>query len=250
MKELLARYKYLELIIKKYYTVIALFPFLLGGIVQCYQLFKIGIGYIRFFSSTQLLQDGLVIISIMFLVFCIPLVLSFFLGFLKGWGIGVVLMLLIYTFLLIHQINRENFEWNIAQKLNVALLIVMLITSIFNFFLLYKKIYKPNLFRVFVGFGILVFVFMFLSLYLYPRESKPALTPQEFGNIANLRCVIKNENIENTGFKLLYFNDRYLFVEILNGEQKEIRIFPFETFYDSSKCNITSEDVFLNPTGI
>jgi len=236
MKELLGRYKYLELQIKKYYTFIALFPFLLGGIVQCYNLFTIGIGYIRFFSPTQLLQDGLILISIMFLVLCIPLVLSFFWGIWKGASIGLVLMLLIYISLLIHQINRENLEWNIPQTINIVAFILMFITSIFNSLLVFKKLYKPNLFRVFMGFAVLSLVFAFLSIFLYPRELKPAYTPQEFGNIANLSCVIQNEHIENTGFKLLYFNDKYLFVEILNGEQKEIRIFPFETFYDSSKC--------------
>ncbi len=64
--------------IKEHYTLLLIIPTLLGGIWQLIELISIDISFVRFFSITQLIQDG-----ILFLCFEIML--------------GIILFLLIFT---------------------------------------------------------------------------------------------------------------------------------------------------------
>lgn len=74
-------------------------------------------------------------------------------------------------------------------------------------------------------FGLMKFITLFHERFLIPKN---------WSNIENLDChIYKSE--KTTDSKLLYFNDKYLFVELTKKSKKEIKHFKIEVL--NSECN-------------
>lgn len=254
------REKYIKFI-KDNFSLIILFPTVVGGLWQLIELAFITPYYIRFFSISQVIQDGLLVL---FFIGCI--IASFYITIfifkfshfyksqLEKWRdtIGITLILIgIFT------VPNIYMYFGIVERGYVEISDIFTcigsITFVFSSFfcLLPKKVKdnfekssekksqtkikttteneKPTLKNYLIGFGFLII--LILTLFLF------SLTTDIIGKIRNDSINtdllinidrLKNKLIENNSLKfnqILYFNDKYIFVEFhdsLNNRAIEV----------------------------
>lgn len=256
--------------LKENLAVIIIIPTFLGGIWQLVELARISISFIRFFSVSQLVPDGLLI--------------SFFIGVLY---LGYKLL----------NLKRKNEDDDMeddgmfdilfspagagkpSKSLVIVSLILLSITSFMLFFGIYpelSKIYKNKaisgmsifmlpLSILLIGmgvksivvviryiilqynikihelvtyflqrlFGVIIFWFMIMSISVVANIFHETFVFQkELKNSEYLDEKIKSSNREIISYKTLYFNDKYIFVqyEFMDGNSK-IEVFKFDTFF-------------------
>lgn len=142
--------------IKEYLAIFLLIPLLIGGIIQILELSHMSISFIRFFSSTQLLPDGLLVL---FIIFC------------------CFLFYIVYLIMVTLDKEKENLTIIKNQKNRAIRLSKEKIVNFtdkkpkkFNHFINYHNIIPT---KVIVVFSI-VFIFMvlgfFYSLFLNQKE--------------------------------------------------------------------------------
>ncbi len=249
--------------IKEYIGIIVLLPSLLGGIWQLYALSKISISYIRFFSISQLIPDGIIVfIFLIFLFLIIILNISLILDLLNLLNYlfkdylnkikniaydtierksSLIKLLLIFClptiilfFLMILDIvylkNINLFYKILINTFIVALFIIYLyiIDTLKNKFIELKSLYSLN--SIFI-LGITIIIFEHLLISFGTNYQ----LPQNLINIDEISEKIKKENSSNN-IDILYMNDKYIFIRLItekipNGKIdtiNKIKIIKFE----------------------
>ncbi|SHF80271.1 hypothetical protein SAMN05443549_101395 [Flavobacterium fluvii] len=220
-------------LLKEYYALIALIPTLLGGIWQFYKLGEMSFNMMRFFSITQLVSDGILI-----LVFCF-LPISFILPYINFkkkikrnpeqeklqlkkteiiLGLIMIALILSSIFLEIKTILKlETFK----SLLYLLVLIHIIATIVYSVFLyLIKDEINQAVFRV-------IFCFILLSISITIAKISLENNIKDFKSIQNFQKLI-NTLKQNDSYskepEILYFNDKYIFIAIEKKEEKEIII--------------------------
>lgn len=196
---------------------------ILGGINQFYNLTKIGKYYVRFFSLTQLISDGIWIIYLLLplyisAIFLIPftvesdIFLELFNPIDKNKNykrhraiiLNSSLIVFIYGFCFLSIYNNG---WKYAS---LVLLLYSFVGFRANFWLL-KKYKNEDMFFYFGAISFTVFVasIYFASLRIFRDNDIPK-------NLENNKLVnqIIEENYPDYKYKLLYMNDKYIFSKI------------------------------------
>lgn len=234
--------------IKENLSVIILIPSVLGGIWQVLELLKIGLPYLRFFSLSQLISDGLAI-AITILIFIIlyrvanpkKFIQSLFDG--NGDRIPTFLLVILIIFPLIavvfyNDLYNDDNQFTFLDYINLSIPLLILIGAFIRlFFRIYLKIgidgYAMKLIKyhiqnqtriyentkLFAGFVIqIVLLFAFVAIIKF-RDliySSP--------NLDNIKLAKENVNKnlnKSTKTEILYFNDKYIFMEIQESDIKE-----------------------------
>ena len=247
--------------IKENLSLLIILPPLFGGIWQAIELMSISISFLRFFSVSQLVADGILILIIFTLIF------------------GTVSIIPLYYHWVIptsdnyDKIKEEinlNVHQNKADKVSLvdknpilffiifysAILLItfclgnykvsnineLLIFTIFGFILIYilqklyfneRKLTKDNKKSIYLG-SLFVFIVMFLYVFLFFRHIHNLfLLPKNIVNIEKLNNKIRIEN-PNENLKILYTNDKYIFLELENKKSKKTKILikPFEKLFE------------------
>jgi len=126
------------------------------------------------------------------------------------------------------------FLWSIIAMLYFALLITRHDFRFPSYGV--GKITKNGMFVInffLFTFGIIFFVgvgyFWFNKIYaIYNVE--------EISNYTNVECYLENEPYFIQNYKVLYYTDSYIFIDILKAEDREVRVFPISILLDSSPC--------------
>lgn len=245
--------------------IILIIPTLIGGVWQLFELGNIGTPYIRFFSVTQLLPDGLLIIFIILgislylsnttiiyerkgfehntkysfkeIIFfiCFNLILISGAGYLyyKVYKLPDTFSHIIYKFFLLYFIFRAVlyvFELFITISIKIKKTDPSIFEKILDDFV--KQDYTKTFTRLFT---ILFFIFFLITIYFsFVMVRKFAYYPSNFENLTKL----ENELIKNFRLceppNLEYFNRDYLFYEIKIENKKRIYI-------------IESKNLFISP---
>lgn len=256
--------------LKNNLNLIVILPAVLGGLWQVIELSRISFSFIRFFSVSQIVPDGLLILLFL-IIFSVSVFTLFY--FWKKLDDnddneeeqknvftikkGRVLLSILFVFLvlgciLVAQYANDYFIENIEKIPTLFLyfpvnIIITLLAFVFTNLSIYyckdiellyhfRKVAPAFSFVLLCIQASMLFAFMvkFHNVFLLPAELK---------NIDNLIC--KAEKIENSAtFEILYSNDKYIFVKChkfvkdRNGKSKpsEIRIFKFEDLLDDSAC--------------
>jgi len=259
--------------INKYLSLIVIIPALLGGLWQIVELSSISFSFIRFFSVTQIIPDGLLIL-LFILIFSIPsLVLVFMIKRYqikdnseneekkgeenKIYGILFVLLFIACCigFFFFNKYVIDNIDDFIILVIFFPVNILICLTAYSS----HKK--ALNEFRSSISspisemfYEIVKVIFQFacvvVFIFLIVRFHEVFFLPNKLRNIENLICKV--EKIEpNSSFDILYSNDKYIFVKIdypskslVNGiyNFNEIRIFKFDDLLDDTSC-IGSEKI-------
>lgn len=247
---------------KKYYTllkdnftlIVAIPPFL-GAIWQLIELSRIDLSYIRFFSISQLVPDGSLILVSLILVFYSAFCLKLLLDNLKGTeetnekakkekyqpitglilsliGIGILYFGLTYA----NDYFIKNLKSILAIWLIVPLNILILIISILfleNGLSYVENIFSKSRVKRLLIYYTLIFIFIFsnyIKLY-YLEFNKIILLPKDLINLKSIEKQIKDDYPSST-INIKYLNDKYIFYSIVDSLNNEkIKIINFENLF-------------------
>lgn len=253
--------------IKDYLSLIVLIPALLGGFWQIIELAAIGIPYIRFFSVSQMVPDGLLIL------FLLGTILLFFNAITfnhsisdnennatqsadeqtdipesrnrssQSYLISLILELIIALaifYIAIFPIIKSIYSENKVSLLQIILFLATFIIigqlisiAIKDFLNLTKlKINRQNiLIEIITGIGKLLCgaLAIGLTIYIFQIFHNSFLLPDNFKNLNELEYTLKTKNNKLKSLTLIYFNDKYLFLKVEDSLNKtQTQVIKFE----------------------
>lgn len=254
--------------IRENISLIIIVPTILGGLLQLYNLSNISPEYIRFFSISQVVPDGLlfIVIAISFIVsFEIMTQVAYIL--LKNseknkdkddeeenkksskWTSLFVLILCVFMLIGSHRAGllNLNFEYrfggisfffDVFLKIlifNIAFILVLFsLSSIYN--ILFKSYIEKN--KSFFGVSELkkiskiyhlILIIGYLFFIIYMVNNTYKFTLK---NIDYLTSDIMEKNNLFVRPSLLYYNDKYLFYEFYIEEKPEVLIYEFRELFN------------------
>lgn len=189
--------------LKEYFTIMLFLPTLLGGLRQLYQLVSLSPSLIQFFSISQLLIDGILILI------RIPLFLIGILSYnfyqaikedkkqrIKFWGI--MLFAFIGFLAYIYRINLQGNYYLLIKDF------IVLGTNVF-FIFLYKFIgnVKANL-KIF---GLMISALLFSIIFDMSDKQ------YDYTTIENISLLNDKVNIRYPKAEFRYYNDRFIIFE-------------------------------------
>jgi hypothetical protein len=264
MKIKIEKIEWLGLFITKYFSQIIFVPLLLGGLIQVIKLVWISPQTIRFFSPTQAISDGLVILSIGFLFIIGYIILNVFLFF--------------YGNLLYNNPNRQTIkEWeeengeryaHLSERTSKLGHLIIFCACIFSYYMIFQNLpktleirdlnvieiisYAPIVLLLNFAISISVSRFIFWNEKYFSQDNRKEidmffilinivtifiyinLTSNAKNIVSNFKKVETKYCCEYSGTaKIVYFNDKYIFIERkCNKEEKELIIEKFEAVFE------------------
>ncbi len=254
--------KRIAVFVKEYYIFITGVPLIMGGLHQVYSLANIDTGYVRFFSITQLLSDGVIIIlTLIVFLFVVIMVVIFLTGFYKKRYappkhiqdskkdkdfLVVVGIMLFFAFVGRYIFESPFFEnilkiWNgssisnydsIYTKLSLLAILILIFGNI---------MYWPNWskFRynlLFYFNSIIVSLIGIMLILGYFKKVKDIIIPAKLSNYENINCLLNIHDQSKFIPEIIYFNDKYIFVKI-SGNEDEVKIIPFDSLFAFEECD-------------
>lgn len=235
--------------IKNNKTLILFIPTILGGIWQFLELYSIDTIYIRFFSITQLISDGLVILFV-----TLPLLLFYYLLLYIGANYNKVfrknafnfnryIFVLIFLFSLLIVVGTmisvfmeyvviSESIMEISNAIGISLMLAFYL-GVFN--LSSNKIRsgfldKKKRIKILMNFDLFIFMiksftmfFLFIVLLtLIKLISSNYSFPEDSLNINNVYSLLETDyNLESKKCKIAYMNDTYTFIEYSYPKEKD-----------------------------
>lgn len=241
---------------------IALFPAVLGGVWQILELSSMSLSFIRFFSVTQVVSDGLMILFFILVIYAVRVLVRSTFNLKKGndietlpsnslfWkNLRIVLFYIVCGISLSFLIIREFITSNRIELGSLVVLIAILTIcanginhhfKIHNIYALIKEFLrrKEKIIFYFTIIFFLLVVYLLPSLFAavgYFRSTY--LIPKNFKNLDNIDCVLLNEhNIAVGSANVQYFNDNYIFVKYKDSEIEKFVILDFDVITRKSDC--------------
>lgn len=249
--------------IKDNLSLIVILPAFIGGLWQSIELMSISTPYIRFFSVSQIIPDGILIL-LFFLTALAPVLLIYYFEYYKAFAtledvfkeqekkpaekemsrddliFGVIVFLFIYS-IGIFLLYADSYSKNYLDDISSFIFINGAVIFICNVFLNIcyensndkgKKIFKlGNLF--------LMFFYVWVAFSLCKKVHKSFLKTENFENISNVDLILNNK-YPNCKREILYFNDKYMFVKIIDAPIyndktvviEKIYILPLDTLFN------------------
>jgi hypothetical protein len=239
--------------IKDNLSLIILIPTILGGFWQLYELINIKTSFIRFFSITQVIPDGLLILFILLILYGILKIVAFFnnkkeISFnqilqkpkhLLKDIIFMILRIIIIGISIYIIINLSNLA---LTNTSLFIFIINAILSLITFSILIYTLYhlveilikytkfgtlvyknKSNENNLNIIFGVVIFLIFFYFLNLttpifFRKFKSEFILPEKLKNIEYVECEIKEIYSKDVNYKILYLNDKYIFVKVNNDE--------------------------------
>ncbi len=218
-------------------SLIILLPTFLGGVYQAIELIIISPSLIHFFSISQLIADGLFILVYFIILLLIPyllsciiikLVLNKYPKSIKTYAFILFLLMIALLFLL--KEKQELFERNIMLRFVVHLIICFISICFYDVIIRLFNINEINVTRWhnFYFAANIIITILLLSLYMYHVMSQSI-------SIDNFE-ILKNKYTKNQKAKILYYNDKYIFLQIENNlKENKIHIEKIESILEPSR---------------
>jgi len=227
--------------LQKYLSILIVVPAFLGGLWQLIELSSISLTYIRFFSLSQIVPDGLLI-----LLFLLLGLFTSMIGYFAN------------TFLFIKEhkepevLSAEEYEKYRKLHLKIWLLtfVIMYALALYYYFKFMFAIYKFNDIRADVGITFIFIVFLNRSLnkcynfakekhreffkfcnsllfilyiivgiYFCKRVHYSFVSTNDFQNIEQIKQDVKNK-FPDKKQETLYFNDKFIFIKLIDVPKK------------------------------
>lgn len=255
--------------IKENLSVIAIIPLILGGVWQIAELASISSSYIRFFSVTQQLADGLLIVFILIIFYVTYLFITYAFFKNKGFkiqlhtersiwyillrmgGMVVILLIMMYYYGNIFDTSNKlkddflNGDIHLPKIIFFAIITGILMIPIIGFFffvlVLIKKItnfsiniksesYKQNI--VFIV--AIAFIFGSKLLFVVIPALHDAYTIPK--NLVNTKYVLdkyskENKILDRNKLKIIYMNDKYIFIK----DSLNVEVVKFDYMFKNEK---------------
>lgn len=232
-------------------SLIVIIPYMLGGIWQIVELSTISLTYIRFFSVTQSVSDGLLVLVVLFLIVSIWWIWrrrDVTERMVRKWlmtetnvDVKIIVFLLTVTLsiiLLLPLFAMINENWMIASLTTLFVLWLAIFLSKDRFSNSQSKTLlqraKIGLFQwsrfvlilVFIGYLIGFTPFFFQNL----RESLTSLD-QNINIMTQKELIAHKAKIPVGSVKVNYFNDQFIFWEISLNSEKNVLVTSFNATF-------------------
>lgn len=229
--------------IQKKLSVIIIVPAFIGGLWQALELLNISTPFLRFFSISQIVPDGLLILIIFLIPFIVPVSTHYFdkLFFTEDYTKEKVrketrekldkspkgnLILFTIVFIMVYgsglyYFYRIIFETHSIDNITLAVMMTYLSVYASNIFLTICYELATSKFRVYYKFcNIFLLVLYLLIGYSFAKEvHNKFLLNDKLDNIENIYSALEKTH-PKTKKRILYFNDKYIFVEIISTDKK------------------------------
>ena len=240
---------------KDFFPIIILIPTIIGGIWQILELMTIDPSFLRFFSISQLVSDGILIITLLTIVIVYLLLLNKKFN-LKDLGnvnfeknqfnlknfIASILLFFIYIFMILYvyyTYNLDDIKSYRVKELLILLLgigffIPLLLENIISITIeLLKLIFgditdwkaqlqnkKSSFYKTINILSIIILIgkiiIFFGAFSIFIEFRKKIILPENLENLKSVKDEIKKEYGQNQKFSILYLNDKYIFIELDN----------------------------------
>jgi len=262
------KFKYFLKNINENFSLIIAFPIILGGIWQLISLMTIDPTYIRFFSVTQLMADGLFIAVLIIGMSISPVII------LAAISLATKIANKLKPTIIEAKAEEED-NGNEFGKYEVAIvqsfLVIILCIGIYPLYILYPVVFPEKLniqnfvalpFYLLFIFSWILIIIVIIYIFVYGKKfiinetalnnifkfyllvtfvtiafllrnfNKSFIIPNNFENIETLLMDINSsEGIKDS--KLLYFNDSYIFIQIKRKNINKVKVLKFDGFFDS-----------------
>ena len=229
-------------LIKEYLPLIVLLPVIIGGLWQIIELGSMSMSYIRFFSVTQLIADG-------FLAILVTSPWIFFVYF------------YVFKYIETNKNHKSDFKTNHSLVFRLFMAIIILVFIVTVYYLIVSKVFHSSNGLINYFSKVFLFFVFFISLDIFvdtlgllnflKKNMQNEIFDKPFGlvslafiffiipmifhsafyvphNLENLEKYNQNKNAE-----LLYFNDKYIFIEHKKEDNKTtIQVVPFEELFN------------------
>ncbi len=222
--------------LKEYLSVLIVVPAFIGGIWQAIELMKISYSYIRFFSISQIVPDGILVLMFfivgysfnIFLIYLVNLVDS---EFKKDFNfkpneteiyrkislkVDSTFFVLAYLFAMVYPFLYSSFDKPTLNDLNYLAFVMFICTYILNTSLskcYHRALDKNKKFYKYCNLLLLIFYLTYV-FYFSVFIHHIFLSPSNNINIEQVKKDVANK-FPNTKQKILYFNDKYIFIKII-----------------------------------
>lgn len=262
------KYKWL----KENIQLVILIPTILGGIWQIIELSRISVAFIRFFSVTQLISDGLLILYII-IIFYLTYQISN-IGFsrnaetdntkgkayLIGNGLGLLSMSVAFFLWICIPAFKDFFFNNRVDLFYIALGTTITFILAKNFYIGIQRLVKAfkreqskekqqekskskkfKNFLVPIAIPLIMAIFILIVGLLIKSILNFRNTyymPKNLQNLKNIECYFKNElDVPKKNWEILYLNDKYIFTKYsLENSKEEFLILNYDVFLSKEEC--------------
>lgn len=251
--------------LKEYLSVIIIVPAFIGGLWQAMELINISYPFLRFFSISQIVADGVLILSF-FLIALLPNALSFILqkmfDFTKLKSVNEGdeqiteekkeknrkrdIKNSFITFCILLAVGAIYFLLNMGSKnkvadLNVSVMLATIFIYGLNVLLNFCYVSSDYVGKeIFKFCNILLFFFyLIVGVYFCKQIHNIFLLTDNLDNIQNIEYVLK-EKYPNSQSEILYFNDKYIFIKISDKAKNDS-----EALKPKSKIHIMELDMLF-----
>jgi len=253
--------KRIAVFVKEYYIFFTGVPLIMGGLHQVYSLANIGTGYVRFFSITQLLSDGVILILTLIVFLCVlAMVAIFLMGFYKKRyeppthvqdsqehkDFLVVIGHMLFLFFVGRYIFESPFCENVLKiwngssipyydSLYTELSLLAILILIFGNIMYWPNWSKTRYKLLYYFNSIIVFLLGIMLMLGYFKKLKDIIIPDKLSNYENINCFLNIHDQSKFIPEIIYFNDKYIFLKISENED-EVKIIPFDSLFASDEC--------------
>ncbi|MEZ4853778.1 hypothetical protein [Flavobacterium sp.] len=251
-------------ILKDNFSLIVAVPPFFGAVWQLIELSRINVSYIRFFSISQLVPDGVLFLGSLLLFFYTTILLKYFFDYIDKknksdeqleksskndvfepkegkpylsflfFAISLVIIIFGLDFINNFFLEKLDFAYTIWVVLPLNIFLVSLSAFLFLIGISYvEKIFsKARLDRLKFYFTlILIFFVISFSKNYYLKFNKLMLLPDNLINIEKVENEIK-ENNPKTKVEIKYLNDKYIFYSIKDSLKNEkVLILSFDKLF-------------------
>lgn len=260
--------------LKNNYSWLSIIPIIIGGLYQFFCISSIGYQYLRFFSLTQFLIDGIIFICL-FLILLISLLIYLYIthpisilenySFFESYAdelkrrkkesihfIITLILLIPLTIYLGYHSYKDFMGLDFSYKVFLFLysLIVLIFIILNKLFHLKEVKFWPGIgfseeskLKRFLYMCMLLFFYSQVFLFIYAVEplanSFKSFSLSDLSNTHNFTKFIECNEKQFKDFqtaRIIYYNDKYIFSEIMTKKDTVIKIVSFENFINET-CN-------------
>lgn len=244
--------------INKYFTQILFVPLLLGGLIQIYNLFRISPECIRFFSASQAISDGLLLLlTLIYSILMIILLLAISIKVRKKQKVEpegteerfqfdfekyslskkisyLGLSILAYTMYLAvipGLFHDQNIKVYVFFLLSFGPIIINALTA----YLILSCLFYKSKYFVQDNFEIFLTIYIILTI-ISSIYSTNQMTNYSLKNFEVLK-VKHSCSPRYSGFvEVLYYNDKYIFIRSNCNDKREVIIEKFDALFENTTC--------------
>lgn len=227
--------------IKENLNILIVFPAFIGGLWQAIELMSISFSYIRFFSISQIVPDGILILTFLFFSSSFIVWFSIFKSYVdnikednnydteeerekvrKSIFIKSLLGFIFAYSYMTYSFLYVNVNITKSSSLGWAITFAYIYTTLIIYTLNRCYIYALDKYKKYVKLGeiLLIILFGIIVLSLLEGVHSTFSTPNNIINIEKVKSDVQSK-FPNTNQTILYFNDKYIFFKITDEHKKD-----------------------------